>query len=67
MEKRHFPVALQLELMAVLWAILSVLIIIAGFLASNLFIKIGGFFCIIIAIIYFMGAIYKTKRKKPQC
>ena len=68
MVRKHFPVKLQLELMGVIWGILSVLLTITYFSAEYLKFsytwpfKYGGMITFLIALIYFIGSIIRLKK-----
>ena len=66
MTQKSFPVPLQLELMALLWAILSVLIFIAYFFYKHPIFLIAAIVTVIIAVAYFIGSIYKSRKSKPK-
>ena len=66
MNQRPFPVALQLELMAVIWGILSVLIFIAYYFYKHPAFLATAILTVVIAVIYFIGAIFKSKKHKPK-
>ena len=68
MRQRPFPVALQLELMAVIWGILSILIFIAYFFYKHPAFLAAAILTVVIAVLYFIGAIYESRKRKPkQC
>jgi hypothetical protein len=59
----RFPVPLQLEVMGLIWAILSILLFLANYEYKHWAFKYGAFLTIIISAIYLLASIYKTRFK----
>ncbi len=58
-----FPAALQLEMMALLWAILSILLFLANHAYRHWAFKYSAILTIIIGILYFLTSIHKTRQR----